>query len=402
MSPGNQFKVILEGAILPGFERRQVQEGLAELFHSSEEKMERLLQGEPVPLKKRYDRDQAAAICRKIRQTGAQCRFEEIPEEETASGRNRSAEGTMTDESGPPATGRDPVEEPAEENGTEAGPASAGSREQAGPDRLPELLNRYVGTNTAYYEHQFARFGNPEKYRFAVSWHWPAFFFFFFWALYRKLWFWAGINLTLSLGLSLFIQPGVLYLLWALVWPVVANYLYFRVASSRVQRAVLEPRYEARLDALGGVSRPAAGLGVFLFIAVVTLTGNHLTDRFVEQYGEQIQEVLPGSGSQIRGDGSMLENIVDRKSKLALTSLKLSYLGTSLKILLLSEDNPENRNKIAQFERQFTDQRILDSWGQHLRLEQQVERYVLKSAGPDMTFNTDDDILQLVTYQPSP
>ena len=451
MRPGTQFKVILEGTILPEFERGKVQEGLAELFHSSEETMERLLQGQEVALKKQYDRDQAATICQKIRQIGVQCRFEEIPGEESTSGEDaarvretrhpcpvcrnqmeefeetcpvcgfvegkeevehiipdgRGAQGGKRDERSSPAGGMDSAEDSVEENGAGVeldGVDSDGaeSREQTEADRLQELLNRYVQTNTAYYERQFARFGNPEEYRFAFSWHWPAFFFFFFWALYRKLWFLAGVNLILSLCLSLFVQPGVLYLLWALAWPMAANYLYFRVASSRVQWAILEPGYAAQLDGLGGVSRPAAGLGVIIFIFAVILTSNHLADRFIEQYGDQIQEVLPDSGAQIRGDGSALENIVDRQSKLALTSLKLSYLGTSLKILLLAEDNPENRDKIVQFERQFTNQRIADSWGQPLRLEQEVERYVLKSAGPDRTFNTDDDILQLVTHQSLP
>ncbi len=461
MRPGTQFKVVLEGTILPEFERGKVQEGLAELFHSSEETMERLLQGQEVALKKQYDRDQAATICQKIRQIGVQCRFEEISGEETAPVedaarargtrhpcpvcRNQMEEFEKTcpvcgfverevqevevevddegmdyivldrrdaqeggrDESGSPARGMDSAEDSPEENGASvdsAGADSGGddSREQTKADRLQELFNRHIQTNTAYYERQFARFGSPEQPRFAISWHWPAFFFFFFWALYRKLWFWAGVNLTLSLGLSLFIQPGMLYLFWALAWPMVANYLYFRVVSSRVQWAIMEPGYEPRLDALGGVSRPAAGLGVLIFIFAVIFTGNHLTDRFIDQYGEQIQEVLPQSGSQIRGDGSPLEPLVDRQSKLALTSLKLSYLGTSLKILILAEDNSQNRGKIATFERQFTNQRVADSWGQPLQLEQQVGRYVLKSAGPDRAFNTDDDILQLVTHQSLP
>ena len=55
----SKYQVILSGKVIPGYDRPQVLQGLAEIFSSNTVTMERLLQGESVPLKKVYDKDKA-------------------------------------------------------------------------------------------------------------------------------------------------------------------------------------------------------------------------------------------------------------------------------------------------------------------------------------------------------
>ena len=126
------------------------------------------------------------------------------------------------------------------------------------------------------------------------------------------------------------------------------------------------------------------------------MISNYVTSKFLAEYGEQLSEVLPGSGSQTRGDGSILEDISTSTPELAKTSRKLSGLATSIKILLVTDDSQENRQAVSTVIDQMIAGEVLDGWGSAIRVEQQVDQYVLLSAGPDQTFKTDDDVLQTI------
>ena len=411
----SKYKVILSGNILAGFERDNVLRGLAELFNSTPNKMEKLLGGTEIPLKKEYDRDQASHICQKVRRIGAECKVEEIVEDEISLEQDTLNMGRASSICPACQNVLDAPGAACQACGYAAGGMGSSSRYQGQAEmdleqteksaksewqgKLQNLMDQYVQANTAYYKRQFARFGNPKKYKFALSWHWPAFFFFVLWALYRKMWLWAGAYLSIGLGLSLFIQPGLVYILWALVWPLTANYIYFRKVAAAVQNVSSGQAEIEYLKSAGGVSKAAVWCGIGLILLVSAMTSNYLTERFIKMYGEDIKEVLPGSGSQIRGDGSIIVDDTNGDSKLGITSLKLSYLGTSLKILLVKNENNESEQAISLFENQFFEKKIKDAWGQPVILVQEVDRYVLQSAGPDMQVDTDDDILQPVYYQ---
>ncbi|WP_423907098.1 DUF2628 domain-containing protein [Candidatus Spongiihabitans sp.] len=365
----SKYRVIINGNVMPECDRREVVQGLANLFNSRASAMENLLTGNSVPLKKQYDKDQAEIICNNIRKAGAQCSIEEIPETEIAT-ESTADESSASDE------------EP----------------RQSSKEKLQVLLMRFVKSNTDYYQQQFSKFGNPLKPAFKITWHWPAFFYFFFWALYRKMWLWAVIHAIGGTGLMLWVSPGFVYLVWVFIWPLLANYLYFRVAATAVNQVMEYPQAEQHYLDKGGVSKRAVWGGILIALVSTMLVSNYVTTRFLAEYGEQIQDVLPGSGTQIRGNGSMLKDVAE-KSRLARTSLILSVLATSFKILLLTDNaqhtqSTQTQPVISIFIDRLNTGEINDGWGNEIRIEQQVDRYVLISAGPDRIFKTDDDVLQ--------
>ncbi len=375
MASLSKYRVILSGNIMPEYDRREVVQGLANLFNSRTSTMENLLKGNSVSLKKQYDKDQAEIICKNIRNVGAQCSIEEIYETEITT--ESTADETSASDEEPRQSNKNP---------------------QSIKEKLQILLIRFVKSNTDYYRQQFSKFGNPLKPAFKITWHWPAFFYFFFWALYRKMWRWAIIHALGGVGLMLWVSPGFVYLVWVFIWPLLANYLYFRVAATAVNQVMEDPQAEQHYLDKGGVSKRAVWGGILIAMVSVMLVSHYATTRFLAEYGEQIKDVLPGSGTQIRGDGSILKDVAD-KSRLARTSLILSSLATSFKILLLTDNarhtqSTQTQPVISIFIERLNAGGINDGWGSEIRIEEQVDRYVLISAGPDQIFKTDDDVLQ--------
>jgi hypothetical protein len=410
-----KYRVILSGSVVPGYDRANVLTNLAEVFNSNTEMMDRLLQGEAVPLRKVYEKDKAKLICKKVRSAGAHCILQKIPETEL----------TLSDDD---LTGKlDQKKCPACQNLLQEGwtkcpgcgyflkgASSSGvhgvsvagtdrsasgesiHREPSRETKLQELINRFVSANTEYYQSQFKKFGNPRKPVFKVSWNWPAFFFFFFWALYRKMWIWAGVHMLGGIGMMFLISPGPVYLIWALIWPVSANYLYFRIAASTAILAREAPDFEEKFLDKGGVSKVAVWGGVLVAMFASIMISNYVTSKFLAEYGDQLIDVLPGSGSQTRGDGSLLEDVSSSSSELAKTSRKLSGLATSIKILLVTDKSKTNQEAISAFINQLIAGEVLDGWGSAIRVEQHTDQYILLSAGPDQKFKTDDDVLQTI------
>lgn len=389
----SKYRVILSGKLIAEYDRRQVLEKLADVFNSRVDMMEKLLQGTEVPLKKQYDKDRANRICQKIRKAGAQCKIEMIPEKELTLVDDSQIDQEINYENGvrmsgvnTPKNGSDSVAAPEVDLGES-------SEHRSDKEKLRSLLMRFVGTNADYYRHQFNKFGSTINPKFRVTWHWPAFFFFFFWALYRKMWFWAGVHIIAGVILMMWANPGLIYLLWALIWSLVANYLYFRTAAGAANIVLANPEFEQNILNKGGASRGGVWGGILVVVVSVMFLSNYAMTKFMEKYGDQIKDVLPGSGSQTRGDGSILGQIVNT-SKLGKSSLILSGLATSLKILLVTESDDNNKQTIAKFIEKINNGNIADAWGSGIRVEQKVDRYVLVSMGPDHTYQTDDDILQ--------
>ena len=54
-----------------------------------------------------------------------------------------------------------------------------------------EDYRAYLGPRADKYLLKFKRFTTKEEEGFALTWHWPAFFFGFWWMFYRKLYVWA-------------------------------------------------------------------------------------------------------------------------------------------------------------------------------------------------------------------
>ena len=410
VADSRKYRVILSGGVLPEKSRAEVVEALAVLFNSQRDTMEQLLRGKPVPLTKRYEREQADKICHAIRQAGAECAVEEIRAPEAAVAEAAEAEegasSTTTD-----AT--EPLPNDAPED--EAAAASA-AREETPEDAAEEspeeaakqaAVARFVEVNTDYYLRQFAKFGGAERCAFALSWHWPAFLAFFFWAVHRKLWLWAGAHLFGSLILLLAFQPGIVYLIWALVWPLTANYLYCRRVRDCVFGDPGAPRRtdfspDADLDSMihGGVSRVAVALAVLLMFVLSLALNSPLSER-VLQYSERAGggSLLPGPppGSQQRGDGSSIEDGAALTPRVATTVTLLNGLAAALK-LAASDITPGDREQALFVFRQVVARaKVKDAWGTAIAIQEDAAGQVaLVSAGPDGRFDSDDDILQYI------
>ena len=391
----SKYRVVLDGQVLPEFDRDTVLVGLAKMFHSTPKNMEKLLAGVPVPLKKEYEKDQANTICQKIRRIGAQCSIEEIEEESLQLLDEATLSNSHLDESDNRAGA-------IRENrgdiyyGTHVDRDSAQNAD-ARKNKLDDLFMEFVKINGDYYQRQFNRFEDSRGSSFKLTWHWPAFFFFFLWALYRKLWLWAAAYMVVGAGIMMLPRPGVPSLVWLLAWPLVANYIYYLQALTCSRKAIADPENKIAYMNRGGVSKIAVCGGIVVAIFYSIMTGNYLAQKFIDEYGEHIKDVRPGSGSQIRGDGTPVGHLEGADGKLSASSLSLSILGTSLKVLLVNNESVDSQEALESFLDKIEKREVTDAWGVPMIIDVEVERYVLKSAGPDKVFDTDDDILQPVS-----
>jgi hypothetical protein len=391
----SKYRVVLDGQVLPEFDRETVLVDLAKMFHSKPKNMEKLLSGVPVPLKKEYEVEQANTICQKIRRIGAQCRIEEIEEHSVQLLDEETLSNSHLDESdnraGAIRKNRGDIHYGSE--------VDRDSFQQAefGKGKLAGLTMDFVETNVDYYRRQFDRFGSSRNPSFKFTWHWPAFFFFFLWALYRKLWLWAAAYMVVGGAIMMLPRPGLPSLVWLIIWPLAANYIYYRQAIAFARKAIADPKHKKAYMSRGGVSKVAVWGGIVVALFYSIMTSNYLAQKFMDQYGEHIQEVLPGSGSQMRGDGTPVGNLEGADGKLSASSLSLSILGTSLKVLLVNSESVDNQEALNGFFKKIENREVTDAWGVPVIIDTEVERYVLKSAGPDKVFDTNDDILQPVS-----
>lgn len=312
-----KFHVVLSGRVLPEADRNEVLIALARTFLSTPEKMQSLLMGRKTSLKKAYTRSEAVAICKRLEKAGAECRFEPIPKPDAP-----------VDE---PAPTPDAQPDMARETVAEQGLSCATEAFSADhPHRLNQLALQFVDRNTGYYRRQFSKFGESGQPRFRLTWHWPAFFFFFIWALYRKLWAWGAIYFITSTMMTLFVKPGIAYLLWALLWPVCANFIYFRHVSNHAEAILAQPAKKQDILGRGGVSRAAAWIAFGLLLISTAITSRNLPEQIMQQYGDQSSEASLGPESQRKGDGSVASAQVDSGSESGRISSAPNYPGIAL------------------------------------------------------------------------
>ena len=137
----------------------------------------------------------------------------------------------------------------------------------------------YIGKNADYYIRKFRKFtaggggGAGGGETFALTWHWPAFFFPVLWMLYRKMYVWALVAFLVDM------VPG-LGLVFMVVFGVTANYIYFRHVRARVFEARETAGPEgavAELAASGGVNRWVFVLAAVIAVVIVMGTIAALT-----------------------------------------------------------------------------------------------------------------------------
>ncbi|MDA8007031.1 MAG: DUF2628 domain-containing protein [Gammaproteobacteria bacterium] len=352
--PGEEkYLVVLSGRVLPERAREEVLDNLAELFHVPREKVEPLLRGRRAPLAKQYERARAEEVRDAIREAGAQCEIEEVAEEVA-----------------PAADAHEHVhEQEREAHARESAPKQKPGGTRGGiPDEV--ALMRVVAVNTDYYRKQFAKFVAADRMRakFALTWHWPAFFAFFFWAVYRRMWLPAAVNLAGGLALLHFAgwaHPLWMSLAWAFVWPLCANYLYFRHACALAPNATGEKsggehRFGvSRLGLLGGV--------LFLFFLSFTLGERIGLQSALHKY--EALDPQARTALVLRGTLFMVLTKTPRGEALDRAAL----LGAARRVI-------EERN-------------VRDGWDNEIEARMDADgRIALVSAGADGYFDTEDDI----------
>jgi len=142
-----------------------------------------------------------------------------------------------------------------------------------------EELAAYVGPRADLYRRRFERFSRHGAVRFEFSWNWPAFFAGAWWYLYRKMYWWALLDVGVSIlfGWTVFVP-----VLWAAARAVTGDYLYFRQADRKIRDARPssfaaappgDAAYFARLAREGGVHAWVPWVAVAGILLIVLLSG---------------------------------------------------------------------------------------------------------------------------------
>ncbi|MDY4560283.1 MAG: DUF2628 domain-containing protein [Peptostreptococcus porci] len=140
--------------------------------------------------------------------------------------------------------------------------------------REMEDLELFVGKNTQYYAPKFEKYSDTDS---KVGWNWVALFFPVMWLCYRKMYAYAVgyfVLTNLILQSEHFIENGIISKLTLIIWlvfPLFANYIYYKFAKKKVETCdgiVNEEERKEKIGALGGTN----GWAVVIAIVLVFIT----------------------------------------------------------------------------------------------------------------------------------
>ena len=416
----DKYRVILSGRVLPEHERRDVLMALARLFNSTSTRMESLLQGKEVVMKKEYSEDEAIKICSAIRNAGVACKIEKIEEvelaivddgflpESSSGGKTKppkkpKIDSQLTSHVCPNCNKKlsvslsvckfcgfavaNPFDSLNSGQGDFYDPDLDEVQQDAAPKTARQIgLMHFVQENADFYREKFAKFGNLRKPKFAPTWNWPAFFIFFLWAMYRKMWIWAGVNFVGSFVILFTTPTFLIQLAWLIGWPLAANYLYFRHCLNHVSSDGT-----ANL-AKGGVSRIGVWAGIGILFATSMFFANSMISQLNEIYVQQSETSIIE-----RGNGS---SVVDIEQMSALEKRTVTMMGVlSASITLFAEKVKGDQNNMKVYLEQIGKKDIADAWKTKMKVSFSNNQILLQSAGPDKLFGNADDILQTTDLQ---
>ena len=416
------YKVILKGEVVDGFDRSKVISNLNQLFHSKSSYTQNLLEGKEVSLKKEYRKTEASNICRAIRDAGAQCKIQPIGEEELTV--------SLDDNSPLVEVEKDLINCPncdqvcyaswkrckhcstplsvsvyedsdisIEEDDEEEAPPSVikqSPREYSVEDQITD----FVGPNARYYLSKFKGMGSVSQPKPRLSWHWPAFFFFFVWSMYRKLWLLTVANVAGAVVLSQVSSSVILLLGYGVVWATLANYLYFQHVAKHLRRnenQISAGEQRKYLKSSGGVHRIAMWVGIAVLLWAMIHSGFQVASQFSNahenQFGESIQ--LRGNGQQFiltEADGEELET----------TSKVLETLSSALKIVVVGGGTDNVAKMVDALRQRSANNKLIDGWGTPISIlnvsTEGDAKVTFRSAGPDGIENSADDLTQTIKY----
>ncbi len=255
----SRYDVITQGKIIPGWKMEDVQSNLATLFKTDPSKVQKLLAGKAVVVRKGVDKALGTQLVEKLEAAGADTKLVkkgDTPSAAQAGGgkaETAAARACPKCEFSPVRGGECP------QCGVLIDKIAAGTPNPApalgSPSSPEEDWAHFVVRNKEKYLRWFRQFRQNDD-RFVLTWNWATFFLGIWWLLYRKLYLWALVSLVVS-----FIP--YLNLLFHLALSGAANYLYYQHARKRIQTVrddTSGSRLGAALSQAGGVSMVAAAV----------------------------------------------------------------------------------------------------------------------------------------------
>jgi hypothetical protein len=430
------YKVVLSGEIIEGYDREQVVAQAARLFKCPPAQAERLLQGRPTSLKRQMDEATAGRYRDSLTKSGIACRLEPVnaqPVLETTAAEQRPEpasggaslsltpkEGTentspirleLSDEpqvADTPARNKVPASTTAasasgfqcpkcgtpQERGSECVKCGiifakyqpsetpvADAAEEAEESTLDEWdeLALFVGENMDAYRGKFRQLQQNEG-RFQWQWHWAAFAIPVPWLIYRKLYFWAVAYVLISL-----LVPPIAMLAVAMVPGLLGNYVYYRHARQRIAKMTSsgDERRNEIIQAGGTNSIPVT-------IGATILAGMVMSVLF---YKFLMPFPMHTALQQKAAPTNELQNVGTRPTKLKMQLLmNLLLMQKKTKTAIDGHfDMPQGMTELSQ-SLGVPPSGTKDMWGTLMEFETSGETIMFRSAGPDKTFGTEDDV----------
>ncbi len=426
------FRIVLSGEILPGADHDQVVHKLAQLFKVDVHQAANLLDGRAHPIRREMPREKAEKIQQKLQAIGVIARIEAVQPVTPATTVTeltlepiRDAPSSAPKVKTCPKCGYEQVGGDTCENcgvvfdkvlGRKVDTEDAWRKEAQREYKPEELLPEFLATNEDKYIPKFRHYERLGG-KFSLGWHWPAAFVPFLWAMYRKLWGWAAIIWITSYLIPLGIQLGIMstlsegslpngfvlltswlvgLVLW-LVWPLTANYLYYRHAMPRVKSIAARFKGDEALDRAadaGGVSSAAVVLGILLNIALFAGISMLLAPKIASMSRNMVENV---GGVIESGDGEtrrLLDKNATKEEIATMGALKglavitrvwmIQHGTTSTELLTEARLNEDMR---------IQDDAWRDGWKHKIRFTPGASSYSFRSAGADGEFGNSDDLV---------
>lgn len=136
------------------------------------------------------------------------------------------------------------------------------------PDNITsDEMRAIIGTNSYYYQRQFAKFNHFGVEKFTLTWNWSCFGFTWLWFLYRKMYLNAVITFIV------FCMPGI-NVFMHIIAGVLGNWLYYRhvkekLLEIRALPSTVDMNYV--IGNVGGVNKWVITAGLIISIGLTIL-----------------------------------------------------------------------------------------------------------------------------------
>lgn len=391
-SSENLYRVVFRGDIRLSYAKADVLEALAQLFKTTEDRMEPFLSGKMRALSKEYSYDQANKIADLVTEAGARVQvvseskwhemnsdsaYEEAkPEGDASSAHPSNEQLDLQDESTDARNNEDEQQVKSEGEQSEADSLKKDELD------IDTLRAEFVQKNTNYYFKRFKLFDTARGFK--PSWHWPALFGFFFWACYRKMWLPAISYLAITVVLNFLLMSDLTYIAVKVIAAISANFLYYQHTNKQIVKANHNLNIIRRY---GGVSGIALFSSVMFIFFLYNYLGSLYLQRVYEKNKAEFSAYLPDSNTQLIGD-QPIDSIVNLSQQELNTSEALKRSAVRVKMFELMLQGQIDANSLYMVPLE------IDSWGKPLEFIQQQNSLLLRSNGPDGVPNTPDDIVQ--------